>query len=86
MDIYRHKEYTVYRLSKKIFFFKHNSKVIFWHKGKLIKNHRFSVRPHKQWRYFHWFIRQPYFYFERNNSGVYLGTPNKYFQFQKFYC
>jgi hypothetical protein len=85
MDIYRHKEHTVYKLSKKILFFIQHTKVMFWHKGKIVKNHRFIIKPNKQWKYFHWFIRLPFFYFERNNGGVQIGTPNKYFKFQKTY-
>ncbi|KWW17934.1 hypothetical protein AS888_20695 [Peribacillus simplex] len=85
MDIYKHKGHTVYKLAKKILFFKQHEKVMFWHEGKVVKNHRFSIRPNRKWCYFHWFIRQPYFYFERNNGGLYIGTPNKYFHIQKRY-
>jgi hypothetical protein len=83
MDVYKHKYHTVYKLSRRAFLFKQHNKAVFWHKGKLIKNFRFQIKPHKQWRYYHWFIRQPYFYFEKNNRGIYLGTPNKYFLFEK---
>jgi hypothetical protein len=85
MDVYKHKEHTVYRLCQKTIFFKRHSKMQFWFKGKLVKNHRFRIKPHKQWKYFQWFIRLPYFYFERNNSGIRLGTPNQYFHVIKSY-
>ncbi|MEW4152151.1 hypothetical protein Q0N88_18660 [Bacillus thuringiensis] len=85
MDAFRHKDHTVYRLTKNILFFKQHSKVMFWHRGKIVNNHRFKISPHKQWQFFHWFIRLPFFYFERNNGGLYIGTPNKYIQFQKSY-
>ncbi|HAM79594.1 MAG TPA: hypothetical protein DCO80_02140 [Ornithinibacillus sp.] len=83
MEIYRHKGHTVYRFARRLLMFKNHSKMMFWHKGKLVRNHRFIIKPHKQWRYFHWFIRQPFFYFERNNGGIYLGTPNRYFLLQR---
>lgn len=82
MNIYKHKSHTVYELSNKLLFFKNHKKMTFWHEGRLVKNHRFIIKPHRQWRYFHWFIRQPFLYFERNNGGVYIGTPNKYLKLQ----
>ena len=86
IDVYRHKRHTVYKFSKRIIFFKQHDKMMFFFKGKLVKNHRFIIRrPNKKWRELRWFIRQPYFYFERNNGGIYLGTPNKYFHFPKSY-
>nr|DAE10376.1 MAG TPA: hypothetical protein [Siphoviridae sp. ctwrX9] len=83
MDVYKHEGHTVYRFAKKFLLFKIHRKMMFWHKGKLVKNHRFIIKPNKQWRYFHWFIRQPFFYFERNNGGIYLGAPNRYFLLQR---
>ncbi len=85
MNIYRHANHTVYSLKKNITFMKEHDKMIFLHKGKLIPNFRFKIYPHKEWKYFHWFIRQPYFYFERNNGGIRIGTPNKYLWFIKSY-
>jgi hypothetical protein len=83
MDVYKHKHHTVYKLSKRITLFKQHNKAIFWFKGKPVKNFRFKIHPHKQWRYFHWLIRQPYFYFAKDNCGIYIGTPNKYIQFER---
>ena len=83
MDIYRHKNHTVYKLKDRLLFFKNHQKMMFYHKGKLIKNHRFYISPNRQWKYFRWFIRQPFFYFERDNAGVNIGTPNKYFRIEK---
>jgi len=53
MNIYRHANQTIYSFKKNIKFMKEHNKMLFWHRGKLVPNFRFSIRPHKQWRYFH---------------------------------
>lgn len=78
IDTFRHKDHTVYMLTKRLTLFKQHTKMKFMHKGKIIWNHRFGIYPHKERRYTQWMIRLPYFYFERNNGFVNFGTPNLY--------
>lgn len=74
--------HSVYAITKKkIFIKKTESKVQFFFKvkGKIkILNFKFSIRPHRQWKYFHWLIRFPFFYWEKNNGGFEIGLPNFY--------
>jgi len=79
MKVYKHKNHNVYSLTQKIQFMKMKTKTIFFYKGKTIGNIRFIIKPHKQWKYFRWFIRLPFFYFERTNVAIFVGTPNSYF-------
>jgi hypothetical protein len=85
MDIYKHKSHNVYVLKKNINLMKNNQKIKFFRKGKFISDLQFMIRPHKEWRYFRWFIRLPFFYFERHNSGFCIGTSNLYLWFIKSY-
>lgn len=82
MRTYKHKNHTVYTLNKKVTFIKNHTKTLFWHKGKIVKNHRFKIGRNKKWKYFRWCIIQPFFYFERTNVEIHIGTPNRYFSFE----
>jgi hypothetical protein len=83
MNVYRHAPHTVYSIKKGFHIMKQHNKMLFWHRGKLVPNFRFSIRPHKQWQFFHLFIRLPYFYFEKHNTAIMIGTPNLYLWVQK---
>ena len=68
MVIFKHKGHIVYQIHKKLVVIKNIDKVRFYFpKAGLIKglrglcNIRFSIKPHKQWQYFHWLIRLPGF-------------------------
>jgi hypothetical protein len=86
MKIFRHKSHIVYELCKKLVIVRELEKVQFWfptaYRPKGAKNGfvnvRFYVRPHKQFRYFHWFIRLPFLYWEKGNGGFKFGLPSLY--------
>lgn len=75
-------------VNKKLFLVKHygESKTKFYFpkagiiKGLLgFKNVRFQLNPRIHW-YSHYFIRFPFFYFEKSNFEWKLGLPNLYFR------
>lgn len=86
MRVFRHKFHIVYELSKKLVIIKKLDKIKFWfpkeHRPPETKcglvNIKFIVHPHKQFKYFHWLIRLPFFYWEKNNGGFKIGLPNLY--------
>jgi len=85
MQIFRHEGQTVYELKKNLVIIKNHNKTRFYFpKAGLIKglkglcNIRFIIRPNKTWQYFHWLIRLPFFYCEKNNGGFWIGTNGMY--------
>jgi len=75
MEIYKHESHIVYKIRKKIVVMRYiNQKLKFYHKGIGFINWRFSIRPHKEFRYFHWFIRIPFFFCEKKNGGFTIGS------------
>lgn len=85
MKIFRHKGHTVYNFSKKVCIIKQIDKVRFYFpEAGLIKglkglvNLRFKVYPHREFKYFHWLIRTPIFYWDKDNGGHKIGLPNLY--------
>jgi hypothetical protein len=80
MRVFKNKENTVYEFNKKLVVIKEHSRVKFYFpKNGLIKglkglcNIRFCIYPHHAWQYFHWLIRFPGFYWEKNNGGFSIG-------------
>jgi hypothetical protein len=80
MKVFRHKRHNAYQITKKLVIVKYNkgSKIKFYFKGRGFSNLKFSLYPHKEWRYFHWLIRLPFLYFQKNNGGYEIGFPNCY--------
>jgi hypothetical protein len=85
LQIFRHKGHTVYQINKKLVIIKQHDKVKFYFpKAGLIKglkglcNIRFIIHPNRSWQYFHWLIRLPGFYWEKNNGGFWIGTNSLY--------
>ncbi len=83
IKVYRNKRHTAYKLSKNLVVIKYHRKMEFWCKEKGLINYKFSINPHRQWRYFHWLIRLPFFYWQRHNVGVEIGVPGLYLWFIK---
>jgi len=81
MQVFKHEGHNAYQLiTNKVVIIKNKdrNKVKFWFGGLRFANFKFSIRPHKQWQYFHWLIRTPVFYWERHNCGFKIGLPNLY--------
>jgi hypothetical protein len=85
MRVFKHKEHTVYEINKRLTIIKKHDKVKFYFpqtgliKGlKGLCNIRFKIYPNRFWQYFHWFIRLPGFYWEKNNGGFMIGFNNFY--------
>ena len=79
MKIFRHEGHNAYQLiNGKLVVIKRKNKVKFWFKGIGFKNLKFTVSPHGQLRHWHWLVRLPFFYWQRDNGGVRIGMPNFY--------
>lgn len=83
MNVFRHSTYTAYEIRPwKI---RQRGIVIIRETGNRINarslwnvhNWRFIVKPSRFNRW-HWLIRFPFFYFERNNVDIKIGYPNLY--------
>ena len=84
MQIFKDKgSHTTYALTKKIVLIKNEKchKVKFYFKGHGFANFRFNIRPCKNYQYFHWFIRLPFFLFEKDNGGYKIGNSSCYLWF-----
>lgn len=85
MQMFRHKGHTVYEINKKLVIVKVHDKIRFYFPGygikkglKGLRNLRFRMYPSRFWQYFHWLIRLPGFYWEKNNGGFKIGTNRLY--------
>lgn len=78
MRVFRHKGHNVYCITKNINIVKKKDKIKFWF-GKLrFANFKLFIYPNRQWRYFHWLIMFPFFYWQKTNGGFQIGLPNMY--------
>lgn len=79
-------------ITKALLLFMPYSKTRFWYPKlgikqwfglKLMSNCRFKIYWNKQWKYFHWLIRLPGFYWEKTNGGWEFGLNNCYLWWHK---
>lgn len=85
MKIFTHKSHTAVELFKNKVFIKNNEKIQMFNRHVKFANWRFIIHPNRRWTYFRWFFRVPFFYFEKDNCSIKIGTPNSYMWFIKKY-
>ena len=78
MKIFKHSGHNAYEFTKKLVVIKNKDKIKFRFKGHGFANFRFIIHPCRNFQYFHWLIRTPIFYWEKNNGGFEIGLPNLY--------
>jgi len=71
-----HSVYTLKRTNKKVHFLfnKIHTKCYIYKCKKFFVNFKFSVYPYKNFKYFKWLIRFPFFHFSKDNCNIHLGT------------
>nr|DAL87903.1 MAG TPA: hypothetical protein [Caudoviricetes sp.] len=79
MKKFVHKSHTAIQLIKnRAVIIKNHDKIQMFHRYSRFANWRFLIYPNRKWSYFHWLIRLPFLYFERDGGGLYIGTPNSF--------
>ena len=88
MRAFKHKEHNVYSISKNAVIIRRKvgGRIKFFFPKAVkrygligsVKNFKLYIRPHKEWRFWYWLIRFPFFYWARHNGGFEIGFPNLY--------
>lgn len=85
MKKFVHESHTAIELLKRKIVIINHDKIQMFNRRVKFANWRFLIQPNKRWLYFHWFIRLPFFYFEKDNVSIKIGTPNSYLWLIKKY-
>lgn len=87
MNVFKHDGHTAYSFKRgkfvlmqytkdKVRFYFPKAGIVNGLKG--LKNIKFRIKPHREFRYWHWTFRLPFFYWNKDNGGFKIGLPNLY--------